>query len=68
MTEENNPIHEEMKQLLDELEKTEPIDEKGNPFVVLPKKDLIQIKKHIEEMAEEFKPNWKGDIDEKTSN
>lgn len=69
MEEEKKPIEEEMKDLLNELEKKEPIDDKGNPFVLLPKKDLIQIKKNIEEISEEFYDhNWKGDPNEKTSN
>jgi hypothetical protein len=66
--EEEKDIHEELKDLLYKLKDTEPIDEKGNPFSLLPKKDLITIKKHIEELSAELAPNWKGEDHEKAGN
>ena len=67
---EENKVQEELKELLQQLEQVEPIDEKGNPFSILPKKDLIQLKKNIEEISEDltYYHNWKGEADEKTSN
>lgn len=69
--EEENKVQEELKELLQQLEQVEPIDEKGNPFSILPKKDLIKLKKNIEELSDDltyYNNIWKGADHEETSN
>ena len=53
---EDKELQYEVVHLLEELKKTEPIDTKGNPFVLLPSKDLLELKKTIEEFSEELAP------------
>lgn len=47
---------EELKEALEKLKETDPITEKGNPFVLLPSEDLLELKKTIEEFSEELAP------------
>lgn len=59
MENDHEKVKEELKILLEQLKDTVPVDSQGNPFVLLPSKELKEIKKTIEEFAEEFSPNLK---------
>lgn len=56
MEKDQKKLNEDMKELLEKLKEATLIDMTGNPFVVVPKKELIELKNHIEEFSSELAP------------